>query len=283
MMTNKFVILTEYYKSNIHNRHREIVKSIEVNCRIEQTRQVILFIEPSTTLPPELKEVLSEENFKKIKIHYVRPNDRATYGDFFSYANEHLKGERCILCNNDISFDESLDLLDGFNIDGHFICLTRWDLMKDNSLRFKQPERIRKNSQDAWIFTPKLPMKMIKKGQFYMGRPGCDGMVSYLATISGLKIMNPSQAVKAKHLHLCRYRTYGRQHRMGGDDIYMCVYPHDKVEYVPEKVMHRKDDPNKKNEKLHWYGEEAVSIVVKDELENDKHWNYALNKCMGKI
>ena len=279
-MDNRFVVLTENYRSSRNDRYKEIVKSIEVNCRIEHTKQVVLFMDSTTPFPQELKEVLSEEHFKKIKIHYIRPNDRARYGDFFSYANEHLEGERCILCNNDISFDESLELLNGFDLDGHFICLTRWDLMRDNSLRFKQPERIRKNSQDAWIFTAPLPVKMIQRGQYYMGRPGCDGMTSYLATISGLKIMNPSEAIKAKHLHLCRYRTYGRQHRMGGDDIYMCVYPHDKVEYVPEKVMHRKDNPNKKDEKIEWYGQEAVSIVMKEELDSERYWIHALKKCM---
>ena len=67
-MDNRFVVLTEYYKSSRNDRHKEIVKSIEVNCRIEQTKQVILFMEPSTPFPYELKAVLSEENFQKLKI-----------------------------------------------------------------------------------------------------------------------------------------------------------------------------------------------------------------------
>tara|TARA_A100001201_G_scaffold86969_1_gene76636 strand:- start:2345 stop:3184 length:840 start_codon:yes stop_codon:yes gene_type:complete len=278
-MDNRFIVMTEYYKSNRNDRHKEIVKSIEVNCRIEQTKQVILFMDPTIPFPQELRSVLSEENFKKIKIHYTRPNDRARYADFFSYANEHLAGERCILCNNDISFDESLQLLDGFDLNGYFICLTRWDLMKDNSLRFKQPERIRKNSQDAWVFTPELPIKMIQKGQFYMGRPGCDGMVSYLATISGLKIMNPSEVIKAKHLHLCRYRTYGTQHRMGHDLIYMCIYPNDKIEYDVSKSMYRLFSSDTGEGEI--FGEDAIKLAREGELKNEKHWNTAIKKCLG--
>jgi len=272
---NRFVVLTEYYRPNRNDRHKEIVKSIEVNCRIDQTKKVILFMNSTTPFPQELKEVLSEESFKKIKIHYTRPNDRARYGDFFAYANEHLLGERCILCNNDISFDESLDLLNGFDLSGHFICLTRWDLMRDNSLRFKQPARIRRNSQDAWIFTTPLPIKMIQRGQYYMGRPGCDGMTSYLATISGLKIMNPSEAVRAKHLHLSRHRTYDTRHRMGGDAIYMCVYPNDKVEYDAEKVLY----VDKKKPPVEFFGEEGVKMAREREAESKKHWDIATEKC----
>ena len=278
-MDNRFVVLTEYYRSNRNDRYKEIVKSIEVNCRIPQTKKVLLFMEPNTTLPPELKEVLSEVNFKKIKVHYIRPNDRARYGDFFAYANEHLIGEKCVLCNNDMSFDKSLELLNGFDLNGHFICLTRWDLMKDNSLRFKQPARIRKNSQDAWIFTPRLPMKMIQKGQFYMGRPGCDGMVSYLATISGLKIMNPSEIVKAKHLHLSRHRTYGVKHRMGGDAIYMCVYPNDKIEYDVDKTMYRIFSSDTGEGEI--FGEEGIRMAREREAESKKHWDIATEKCLG--
>ena len=274
---SRFVVITEYYRSSRDDRHKEIVKSIEVNCRIEQTKQVVLFIDPNTPFPQELKSVLSEENFKKIKIHYTRPNDRSRFGDFFAYANEHLAGERCVLCNNDISFDESLELLNGFDLDGHFICLTRWDVMKDNTLRFKEPARIRRNSQDAWIFKAPLPIKMIQKGQYYMGRRGCDGMTSYLATISGLKIMNPSKVIRAKHLHLSRYRTYGVKHRMGGDAIYMCVYPSDKVEYDPSKVLH----VDKDTKQVEFFGEEGIRMAIENETQSEKYWKHALERCMN--
>ena len=276
-MDNRFVILTEYFRSGNENRRKEINKSIEVNCRIPQTKRVVIFIDPEVEFPPSLKHILSEENYDKIELHYIEPGGRSTYSDLFSYANEHLIGENCVLCNNDISFDETLDLLkntEDFDLDGHFVSLTRWDVMLDNSLRFKQPAKIRKNSQDAWIFKPSLPLKMIEKGGFYMGRPGCDGMVSYLATISGLKVFNPSEVVKAKHLHLCRHRTYGRKHRMGGDDIYICTFPTDKIEFDAPKLMYKFGNPRRLA-----YGQEAIDATIKHEEENEKHWEYALNKC----
>tara|TARA_R110000796_G_scaffold139247_1_gene255344 strand:+ start:1550 stop:2389 length:840 start_codon:yes stop_codon:yes gene_type:complete len=279
-MDNRFVILTEYFRSSNGNRRKEINKSIEVNCRIPQTKRVVIFIDPEVEFPPSLKHILSEENYDKIELHYTEPGGRSTYSDIFSYANEHLIGENCVLCNNDISFDETLDLLretKDFDLDGHFISLTRWDVMLDNSLRFKQPAKIRKNSQDAWAFRPSLPLKMIDKGGFYMGRPGCDGMVAYLATISGLKVFNPSEVVKAKHLHLCRHRTYGRKHRMGGDDIYMCVHPTSHIVFEDSKLMYRFGNPKRDVD-----SQEAIDRALEFEKENDIHWDYAIEKCRSR-
>ncbi|MBF83864.1 MAG: hypothetical protein CL489_05240 [Acidobacteria bacterium] len=284
-MDDRFVILTEYFRSTHTGRQKEITKSIEVNCRIPQTKRVVLFMDSETRFPDELKRVLSTENFNKIEVvrHPVcsqcgHSRQRSTYADFFSYVNEHLNGELCVLCNNDISFDDSLDQIKtakDFNLEDHFICLTRWDVMRDNSLKFKQPVRIRKNSQDAWIFKPPLPAKMLEKGGFYMGRPGCDGMVSYLATISGLKVFNPSETVKAKHLHLSKYRTYDRKHRMGGDDIYICTFPTDQIQFDPTKLMYKFGHPRR------WvFGQEAIDQTIEFEEDNQKHWDYALGKCL---
>ena len=278
-MDNRFVLMTEYFNSSHTGRKKEIIKSIEVNCRIPETKRVVIFMDCDTELPSSLSDVLSEENYKKIEVNRFPIQRRSTYSDFFSYANQHLAGENCILCNNDISFGGDLDeirLAKNFELNQHFICLTRWDLMRDNSLRFKQPARIRKNSHDAWIFKPPLPAKMLEKGGFYMGRPGCDGMVSYLASISGLKVFNPSELVRAKHLHLSRHRTYSRKHRMGGDDIYMCVFPNNKIEFDPSKLMYKFGDPRQRA-----YGERAIERALQFEADNEKHWYYAIKKCLG--
>ena len=278
-MDDRFVVMAEYFNAAHSGRRKEIIKSIEVNCRIPQVKSVIIFLDRELKLPSSLAKVLSKENYSKIKIVSTPPGKRSTYSDFFCYANQYLIGENCALCNNDISFDETLDqirFLDDFNLNDHFICLTRWDVMKDNSLRFKQPARIRKNSQDAWIFKAPLPDKMLEKGGFYMGRPGCDGMVSYLAIISGLKVFNPSELVRAKHLHLSGYRTYGKKHRMGGDDIYICTFPSDKIEFDPSKLMYKFSSPVKKI-----YGEDAIDMAKRLEKQNEKHWYYAIQKCLG--
>lgn len=276
MDDDRFVILTEYFRSDHPGRRKEIIKSIEVNARIPQTKRIVLFMDAETEFPEGLKRALSKENFNKIEVH-ESPGGRSTYSDLLSYANKHLVGENCVLCNNDISFDETLDLLkdtEGFDLEGHFVCLTRWDVLHNNSLRFKQPARIRRNSQDAWVFKPLLPTKMIERGGFYMGRPGCDGMISYLATISGLKVFNPSGTVRAKHLHLSRHRTYSRKHRMGVDGIYMCTFPANEIKFDLDKVMYKSGKPP-----TELYGQRALDKAMADEEEMERYWDYALDKC----
>ena len=278
-MDERFVVLTEYFRSTNPSRRKEINKSIEINCRIPQTKKVVVFIDSEVEFPPSLKRVLCQEDYAKIEFNYLPPGHRSTYSDFYAYANKHLAGENCVLCNNDISFDESLDLLrltDGFDLSEHFVCLTRWDVMRSGSLRFKMPARIRKNSQDAWVFKAPVPIKMVEKGGFYMGRPGCDGMNSYLATISGLKILNPSESVIATHRHFSRHRTYNRRHRMGGDDIYMCIFPTDKIHCDKSKILYKFNEPE--HGKL--YGDEAIARAIEREKDNEIHWNYALEKCL---
>lgn len=280
-MDDRFVILTEYFRAAHKSRRKEINKSIEINCRIAQTKRVVIFIDPEVEFPPSLKLILSEENYGKIELHHTKPGGRSTYADFFSYANEHLVGENCALCNNDISFDESLDYItstENFDLTGHFICLTRWNERRDRSLSFFQPARNRQNSQDAWIFKPALPNKMIKKGGFYMGRPGCDGMVAYLAAISGLKLLNPSEIVIAKHRHLSRHRTYNRKHRLGGSDIYICVYPASEIKYNHSNVLYKFNEP------IHGEirGQKGIDRAIEREDDNQNHWDYAIKKCRSR-
>ena len=215
---NDFVILTEYFRSENKNRRKEINKSIEVNCRIDQTKLVVIFINPEDPFPSEyFKKNLSKEAFNKTQLREIEPGGRTTYSDIFEYANQNLVGENCILCNNDISFDETLSLID-FDISGHFLSLTRWDVLSNNSLSFKQPARIRKNSS--------------------------------------------------------RHRTYSRRHRMGGDDIYMCVYPTDKLEFQPEKLMYKFGKTKKMV-----FGQEAIDTAIQNEEDNQVHWDWAIEKC----
>ena len=279
-MDSRFVVLTEYFRANNKGRRKEINKSIEINCKAPQIKRVIIFIDPEVEFPPSLKRVLSGEDYNKIELHYTKPQGRSTYSDFFFYANKNLVGENCILSNNDISFDDSLELLTnsgGFDLDDHFVCLTRWNERRNRSISFFQPARIRQNSQDAWIFKPSLPDKMIEKGGFYMGRPGCDGMVAYLAAISGLKLLNPSEVVIAKHRHLSRYRTYqARTNRLGGPDIYMCVYPTDIVRYDDSKILYKFNEPSKGE----ICGQSGLDRAIEREGDNQHHWDYAIRKCL---
>ena len=47
-MDNRFVLMTEYFNSSHTGRKKEIIKSIEVNCRIPETKRVVVFMDCDT-------------------------------------------------------------------------------------------------------------------------------------------------------------------------------------------------------------------------------------------
>ena len=61
---------------------------------------------------------------------------------------------------------------------------------------------------------------------------------------------------------------------MGGDDIYMCVYTTDKLEFQPEKLMYKFGKTKKMV-----FGQEAIDTAIQNEEENQVHWDWALEKC----
>ena len=83
----------------------------------------------------------------------------------------------------------------------------------------------------------------------------------------------------AKHRHFSRYRTYTRKHRLGGPDIYMCVYPTDIVQYDDSKVLYQLNELSKGE----IYGQSGLDeTTIEREGDNQHHWDYAIKKCRSQ-
>ena len=85
----------------------------------------------------------------------------------FDYANRKLAGHCVIAANADIFFDDSLALLEGCDLRGKLLCLSRWDVQADGSASFFEHPA----SQDAWIF--RAPVRGFPC-DFPLGVPGCE-------------------------------------------------------------------------------------------------------------
>ena len=81
----EFVVLTEYFHSKHRGRRKEIAKSIEVNCRIPETKMVVVFINEDRELRLSIKKNLSEEDYNKIRLHRTPSGHRSTYAELFAY------------------------------------------------------------------------------------------------------------------------------------------------------------------------------------------------------
>jgi hypothetical protein len=114
-----------------------------------------------------------------------------------------------IIANADIYFDHTLARLDGYDLRGRLLCLSRWDLQPDRSWRLFDYE----SSQDAWIFQTPVPDFNCN---FYLGLLGCDNRLASEAECAGLVLSNPSRSIRAYHMHASGVRRYTEAQRLQG-------------------------------------------------------------------
>jgi hypothetical protein len=191
------ILIIEYYEPSNKNRKKEYEWCIEQNIASNLFDKIHIFVEEGSLLPMRFRKS------SKV-IHHL--DKRKTFQDIFNYCNENFQDEICVIANTDIIFDDSLKKINDDNIEGKMFCLTRWDILPNGQIRFfNNKQGIANYSQDSWIFKSPIP---IKDADFYMGKPGCDNKMVYIADQSGLVPSNPSMDIVTKHLHISNFRTY---------------------------------------------------------------------------
>jgi len=200
------ILLTGFYLERSAARRLELMQCLRANAAIDEIDEIHLLIEEAIT--PQYTASLAEE-LRHPKVRLLAHGRRATFNDFFAYANAHLTDRPTVLANADIYFDATLARLRDIDLQQRMLCLSRWDIQHDGSARFfEQPA-----SQDAWIFLPPVDMADC---DFALGTLGCDQRVSSEALKAGLGVSNPSRTVHANHLHLSGVRRYSEAQRLGG-------------------------------------------------------------------
>jgi len=192
------VLLTSYYEDPDAARRDEFLDSLRRNVANELLAEIHLFLED------EARPDLGDQ-----KLRVVELGRRATYHDLFDYANARLTGRRVVIANADIYFGADLRRLDGYDLSGTLLCLSRWDVQRDGSARFFEHGE----SQDAWIFDAPLPAFSC---DFHLGVPGCDNRLAWEAAQAGLHVENPARSLRAYHLHLSGVRRYTERERITG-------------------------------------------------------------------
>lgn len=187
-------LIIEYYTPENENRNKEYLYSIRQNILSKLFEEIHVFVEEGSELPIELSKDL-----------IVHLDKRKTFQDLFEFCNT-FDDELFVIANTDIIFDKTILYVNKNNIDGRFLCLTRWDLKSDNKLKFFDNKAgISYFSQDSWIFKTPIP---ILDADFYMGKPGCDNKLVYIADKAGMDVRNPSKGIITTHVHASNYRTY---------------------------------------------------------------------------
>jgi FkbM family methyltransferase len=197
------ILLTGFYHDPDPHRRGELLECIKRNLANDSIDEVRVFIEDATA-PETISDAVGQH-----KLTLIQLGRRMTFRFLFDYANENLNGQTVLVVNADIYFDETLGRLNGYDLDGKLLCLSRWDVQADGSLNFFEHS----HSQDAWIF--KAPIAPIDC-DFYLGKPACDNRLAWEAEHAGLQVINPSRSIRACHLHVTQVRRYTESERLPG-------------------------------------------------------------------
>jgi hypothetical protein len=128
------ILLTSYYQDPDPRRRGELIVCVKRNAANDLIDEVRVFIEEAI----EFESLSILELIDQGKVKLIPLGRRVTFQLLFDYANRNLPGQTGMVANADIFFDESLARLNGYDLTGKFLCLSRWDMQPDGSLRCRK-------------------------------------------------------------------------------------------------------------------------------------------------
>src|SRR3954469_11948140 len=109
------ILLTGLYHDPNAGRRAELRECLRRNANNELIQEIHVFNEESVAL--------DDSTLSLNKVRVVQLGRRLTFRDLFDYSNRNLAGHGVIAANADIFFDDSLALLDGYDLRGRLLCL----------------------------------------------------------------------------------------------------------------------------------------------------------------
>lgn len=190
---DQFVLITSLYNETQSQRVQEYLTCMEKNLSNQHIAHIHVIYQ---YVPGEKSEILDYLVSKNISLDFV--SVRPTYGYIFDLINKLYAGKKVIVSNADIYFNETLALLDNYDLTNTFLALSRWQVNADGSLTpyFTTPIMY---SQDTWIF--KAPIQKFANDAIELGTCGCDSRIAYQAFLSGMKVLNPCGSIQCCHVH----------------------------------------------------------------------------------
>ncbi len=216
-------IFTSLYPEADKARAAEIRECLQRNLELVAIDEVCLILE---------KDMASTHTSEKLHTNAV--GHRPTYHDFFDWANTRIQSDEdiTVVCNSDIYFDSSLQILRQSMRLGHCAALSRWDIDSDGARRLFD----RNDSQDAWVFRGRI--RSISS-DYLMGVPRCDNHMLYELKAAGYEVINPAFSVRAMHLHEGERGEYPGE--IDGPHVgppYAYLWPHNLMS-LPGTLWHR--------------------------------------------
>ena len=179
-------------------RFKEYLHVLNLNLKNNDIKKIYLFFEYLDNF--NLDEILNKFDFlknDKIIIIPKKKKDRRyiSFNEVIEFANKNLFGEKIIISNNDIYF-ENLNKVkkDKLLLKNMILALTRTNIF--DSYSNGKVWRKHTNSQDSWMYVSpiKIPNDII-----YIGWLGCDNRLPYELLNMGYNLSNPTDIIKCYH------------------------------------------------------------------------------------
>jgi hypothetical protein len=148
------------------------------------------------------------EYLKSLPITISFVTGRPSFAHCFRVANELYPESKIILSNADIYFNNTLSVLENYDLVGKFLAITRKNIDKNGKLLNLPGAYIGKPepSQDVWMFS--TPILVSPREDITIGLVHCEGEISYAAKSSQLHVINPYFSIDCCHLHMSNVRHW---------------------------------------------------------------------------
>lgn len=199
------VIIQQFYIPKNVTRLQELQNCLKINCNNDKVDKIILLNEK---LYSERELGVSHQ-----KIQQVVVGSRLTFKHAMKYS-QSLENTFVILCNMDIFFDDSVDILRRCDMKQtqKSYALLRYEYNGQKDLRSCKIFGPRPDSQDTWIWHSKwsniVTEPLMKLLDYQLGLPGCDNKTIYTLSVAGFRVHNEPELIKTYHYHNSQYRPY---------------------------------------------------------------------------
>jgi len=195
----KCVLITQYYKSPVPKRAKEIDRCLQKNVANKYIDQIILLTERTQEVPIS----------NKVKQHVI--GQRLRFNIAVKWIYDHVDPDtHVIIANSDIYMDDSTRVLWSINMSNVFFSLLRWDDGEDDA----SPPKMfgpRSDSQDTWIVSAKSVKERVwdwSTLDFPFGQGGCDNAFTIEMFRQKFLVVNPSMNLITHHVHNSGVRNY---------------------------------------------------------------------------
>lgn len=196
-ISEKFVLLTVMYNVKNEERLLEFKHVFNRNIHNRLIDKIVIFYEVLENETPLIYDFLLH---KKINIVVVKKSSPRTisFNEMMEYCNNNLQGKICIISNNDIYYDDSLEKIKKINLikNKDILAITRNNFfefkIKKNNTTWQKNE----GSQDTWIFCS--PIKLFTP-IINIGWIASDNRIAYEFEKLGYNVYNPTHDINCVH------------------------------------------------------------------------------------